>query len=158
MSRLSGSRIIPVVMLSAEYANGVDGGAINSGAWATRPINVKSVDTAAICTLSSDQFTLPPGDYRVSAQFNFTSVTYAAVRLYNVTDAAVILQGVNQYLNNGASNSAPVTLLGQFSLAATKTLRFENRSGANATNGRGLACGFAGAAEIYAQAKIEKVR
>lgn len=157
MSRLSGQRSTPLVCLSAEYAKGTLGASTTSGSWQTRPLNTKSVDTAAICTLASNEFTLPAGSYEIIAAVTMFAATYAALRLYNVTDAAMVLQSPNQYVYQSASNSGEVGIRGRFSITAAKTFRLETQVGNSSTWGQGLANDFVGTGEIYAQVLIRKV-
>lgn len=146
-----------MVALSAEYASGTPGGTNATGAWTTRPINVKSVDTAGICTLSSNEFTLPPGRYKIDASALFCQTDYAQLRLYNVTGAAVVLLGQNSRTVTAASHGAPALLVGVFDLAAAATLRIEYRTTTQYISG-GLGLSMGWGTEIYAQIMLEKVR
>lgn len=108
-------------------AQNTPGGDFASGAWRTRDINEELADAAAICDINSNQITLSPGTYtcHIAAVANRCSATQ--VRLYNITDAAVLLLGLNSYHDSSGHYSWPDILTGPFTLTATKVLEVQHR-------------------------------
>jgi len=157
IAALGGSAIATgYVLLVDSKPSGTDGGTFTSGAWRTRTLNVKRADTAGICTLSSNEFTLPAGLYFIDASAEAYTVLRHQLRLYDVTNATVLASGTSAYaasgpISNRSFMSEPFTLIG------TTTLRLEHRCETTAaTVGFGIATGmaFAVSEELYSIVKI----
>lgn len=155
----------PVVVLSHKESSGTAGGGQSAGSWATRKVNTEDLDTDTICTLSSNEFTLPAGTYNVRGYFNFFNCVGGQVRLYNVSDSVVQdnpdgvdIYSTQVYASYGTYPSGQTAVVhDRFTIAGTKTLRFESRTFySNAINGWGFPLTF-GVDEIYAKVVLEKV-
>lgn len=144
------------ILLRDEKAAGTDGGSFTAGAWQTRELNTKVVDVGSYAALSANQITLPAGTYRCRIQCPAYAVNKHQARLYNVTNAAVLLLGSSQ---RNASASAlfvvPSIIAGRFTLATTKVLEVQHRcETTQAGSGLGQSSGFD--TEIYTIAEFWK--
>ena len=153
-----------VVLKHIENA-GTNGGGQSAGSWATRTLNTEATDTAGICTLASNQFTLAAGTYDINAHACFAFAGTGRIRLYNVSDA-VVQQDVGGYDLCGttvATTGSPLTqsvatLTGRFTLAAAKTLAIQSRvSYGNTAHGWGYASNF-GDIEVYMEVVLRRVQ
>ena len=84
------------IKLSDTKTAGTDGGTFTSGAWYTRTLNTEDVDTGNHCSLTSNQFTLDAGTYRIKARSAAYDVNAHIAKLYNITDAADEIIGTNE--------------------------------------------------------------
>ena len=129
------------------------GGTFTSGDWRTRDLNEELADIAGIASVASNQITLSAGTYRclifcpsVSA---LTSVNQA--RLYNVTDASVLLLGTSLLQTHDQGGYSVIA--GRFTLAAQKVLEVQHRTSVTRTDyGFGYAANFTD--EIYTVAEF----
>jgi hypothetical protein len=132
-----------------------------TGAWQLRTLNTKVADTAGICTLSANQFTLPAGTYVINATVPTFWTNESQGRLYNVTDSSVAIVGRSEY----AAVSTVVVqcgINGIVTIAGTKTFQLEHRvSRTQSGNGAGIPVGgggsFTPAHELYSQIQIWKL-
>ena len=69
-------------------------GAYTTGAWRTRDIDTEVSDEDGIVTISSNQFTLQAGNYRIRYGATSYTVNRHALRLRNVTDTSTVGYGV----------------------------------------------------------------
>ena len=69
-------------------------GAYTTGAWRTRDIDTEVSDEDGIVTISSNQFTLQAGNYRIRYGATAYTVNKHALRLRNVTDSSTVGYGV----------------------------------------------------------------
>ena len=125
-----------------------DSGTFTMGAWRTRDINEEQADTADICSIASNQITLPAGTYRCHISAPAYAIKRHQMRLFNVTDSSVVLVGVSSYAHSAYHVSHNALLVGRFTLAAQKTLEVQHQSQETCdTYGFGAAAGFTD--EIY---------
>jgi hypothetical protein len=137
-------------------SDGVDGGTFTAGAWQTRPLNTTVSNTITGASRASDQITLPAGTYFIDARAVAHTVTRNQARLYNATDAAVEMYGMNAFATS-TNDATPATVRGFFTIAASKALELQQRCGTTASNtGLGFPCTF-GNTEIYADVLIYKL-
>lgn len=142
-------------LLEDANANGVVGGTFTAGAFRTRRLNTKPVDEIGI-TLSSDQFTLPAGTYRIHARAPGFGVSNHVLRLRNITDSTDELIG-SAGRATSASGEGDSVILGQFTISATKTFEIQHRCSLTvATFGFGTSTALAGS-EVYTQVALLKV-
>ena len=119
--------------------SGVDGGASVSGSWETRDITTEVEDTANICALAANQFTLQAGTYRILASApNYQGGTHQ-IRLYNVTDGTLELLGASAWDGNITGAQTKSLLNGRFTIAGAKVFEVQHRVAASqAANGHGI--------------------
>jgi hypothetical protein len=108
-------------------------------------------------SLASNQITLPAGTYDVDIVCPTNgAVTLAKARLYNVTDATYVMEGISSTAPNSASDLMSL-LKGTLVLAATKVLEVRHYTGvAIATSGLGIA--VSQGAEVYTEAIFKRRR
>ncbi len=149
----------PMLLLADEKASATDGGACTSGSWFTRTLNTEQRNTISGASLSSNQFTLPAGTYRIKASSPAHRVDQLQARLYNVTDAAVVSYGTSEYASSaGSYTAARSELTTVVSIAASKVFRIEFRCNTTrATNGLGVGTGFGGT-EVYTTIEATKLQ
>ena len=101
---------------------------------------------------------LVAGTYKVFAMSPFFIVGAVAIRLRNTTDGTTTVGGVNNYVSPASSAGCTALLDGTFTITATKNFEVQYYcSGAQASNGLGVAVNSAGVSEIYTQITIVKV-
>jgi len=153
------------IMLSDRKSSGTNGGTFTSGAWRTRDLNTENADAGGHCSLSSNEFTLAAGTYRITASAPAYWVGTHKARLYNVTDAAVQqdvgsndMYGTSEYSRAGGTTDHAQThsfIKGRFTIASSKVLRIEHRCTTTyATLGFGVASSLA--SEVYTIVELIK--
>lgn len=146
------------VKLTDTKATTTDGGTATSGSWQTRALNTEDSDTGSVCTLSSNQFTLPAGTYRVQASAPAYSVDTHQLRIRNITDSTTDLVGLNAHSYSTGNSSCAAHVSGEITIASAKTFELQHRfQTTHATNGLGTANSF-GENEVYAVVEIWKVK
>jgi hypothetical protein len=145
------------IKLSDVKATTVNGGPSVAGTQ-TRTLNTEDSDTGGNCTLSSNQFTLAAGTYQIKASAPAYAVGVHKALLYNTTDAAIEIIGVNAIANVASSVGNRSALSGQFIIASAKTFELRHYTAAvKAGNGLGVATSD-GTSEIYAIVELWKVK
>jgi len=143
----------PYVCVRDKKALGTKGGTFTSGAWRTRDINDEQADTAGICSLASNQITLAAGSYRCMISCPSHRVRRHQTRLYNITDAAVLLLGTGEYARDDTYGTTRSFVVGRFILVAQKTLEVQHRCEVTRANdGFGVQQNFTD--EIYTVAEF----
>lgn len=146
------------IKLSDTQTAGTTSGTFTSGAWRTRTLNTEDADTGSNCSLSSNQFTLDAGTYRILAMGMSNSVDRHKMKLRNTTDSSDEIIGINSFASatNAGSNSANV--VGEFTIGASKVFEIQHYClTTKATNGFGAITNF-GVSEIYAVVELWKVK
>lgn len=145
------------IHLREEQTSGTNGGTFTSGAWRTRVLNTTVVDETGAVTLSSNQFTLPAGAYRIMAQAPAFEVAGNKLRLQNITDSSTTLFGTSANMNVTVSGDVLANLFGTFTITASKTFELQHYASTTAaTYGLGFASGV-GINEVYAEVWLEKL-
>ena len=90
-------------IISDEKSNNTHGGSFSNGAWRTRDLNSEIVDPDNIVSVSSNQFTLGAGSYLIQGSAPVTEVDRHQIRLYDITNNAVVEYGTSQLANSGNS-------------------------------------------------------
>lgn len=136
------------VHLQERQAATVAGGTSTGGAMNTRVLNTEVVDTQGDCTLSSNQFVLTAGTWRIEASAPAWDCSSTYLQLYNVTASAIVNNtGGTPMVGQGAFNNLGTavvtvspTLSGRFTIAAGQSLSIQQWiQGGVATNGLGQA-------------------
>ncbi len=144
------------IVLEDQKTSGTNGGGSTGGSWQTRVLNTKVIDSASICTLSSNQFTLPAGTYQVSSASDFNAPGQVTTRIYNITDSTETLKGMSGS-SGAASVGLPAALQGIFTIAGTKTFEFQYWCTSSVpTSGLGSATS-SGSTEVYSQVLIRQI-
>lgn len=146
-----------VLHVRDERASGTSGGSATTGAWTARVLNTVSINEISGASLASNQVTLPAGTYEVQARAPMANTDWHRIRLRNITDGTTIISGGNAFAYSAYADVSDSTLMGKFTLAATKVLELQYRC---TTNSGAKALGWEGAtgeAEVYAEAMFKKV-
>lgn len=150
------------ILLRDEKAAGTSGGTFTSGAWQTRTLNTEVVDTGGHCTLTSNQFTLASGTYRIRASAPAYNVLRHQTRLRNITDGSTTLVGSSEYAGteNTGQSVFPTTnrshVSGRFTITASKAFEIQHRcEQTRNTFGFGVEANF-GEVEVYTIVELEK--
>lgn len=146
-----------LIILQDQKAANTAGGNSTASTWTTHVLNTKVLDTAGICTLAVNQFTIPAGTYEAQANAQAYNVGFLQIKLYNITAAATSIAGDNQTSNNGGNNTAVSSLTGPLVLTTDTVFELQYwTSTATATNGLGPAINSAEIA-VFATVKLRKV-
>ena len=150
--------VAPDLILRDEKAQNTAGGAATSGSWFTRTLNTVVRNTLAGASLSANQFTLQPGTYRVQASAPAGVCNSHQVRLYNVTDAAMVSksEGTSEQIDNAAVAQTRSFLDVVFTITSAKVFQLEHQvETTRATDGQGVPANFT--TEVYAVVYVWKV-
>lgn len=142
-------------LIRDDKTSGVDGGTFNSGAWRTRDLNTE-IDPGGIVSLSSNQFTLGAGTYRIYARAPAYKVNQHRIQIYNVTDASALIVGPNARNGQGDVTQTDAVVSYVFSIAGTKAFEIQHQcSFSRSSDGFGTANTFA--TEVYTTVEIWKL-
>lgn len=153
---LASSKQRQICLIQHEVAQNTGGGTANAATWDTRVLNA-SYGGTGFMALSSNQFTLQPGDYVIDFETSFYNCGATQARLVNVTDTTYTYSTPGFSPGTGSQQDAGVchgTAL--LSLSAAKVFKVEMKSidgYPSAGQGRPANIG----PEIYARVKIEKL-
>jgi hypothetical protein len=155
-----------VAKITHQLASGTAGGGSTALAWSTRPLNTIAVNPNSIVTLSSNQFTLQAGTYKISAFqcliYGGTSNAFSATsRIRNITDSTTPTGGVgvNCGIFEGTAAAAILLNIHPFilTIATSKTFELQYYTPVTqATFGLGETAS-SGEVETYASVYIEKI-
>lgn len=142
-----------LVYLRHEVAAGTGGGTLTAYAANDRPLTVKAVDTAGICTLNNPQFILPAGNYRISARSQAYGCGYHFAWLLNITDSLIAIIGSAAYSGYDPTES---WIMGRLVLAAQKTFKIQHVGYPTTVANTGLGFPHGSQVEVYADVWIER--
>lgn len=131
---LSGVTNSSYIQLLDKKASGTNGGQAVLTQWATRTINTINTDETGAVGLANNVITLPAGTYEISLLTTFYALADTKIRLYNNTDSAVILYGLNSYFQASTAGAAFQSCLqGKFTLPSSKNLvlQYWSKAGGN---------------------------
>lgn len=142
----------------AEKTPGTSAGTFTAGAWRTRSLNYIVSDVSGyVMALTNGRFTLPPGTYIFSASAPAFQVDRHQVRLYNITDAAVVQNGTSEISYNGDTVQSRSFAMGRFVITASKDFELQHYCQTTvATQGLGTANGFTGDDERFSMIELWK--
>ena len=136
------------------------GGTFTAGSWQTRDLNTEISDPDNIVSISSNQFTLIPGTYLIQFGAPAYGVSYHRTRLYDITNSAVIAQGINCFDFADANLNADQGISsgsGIVSITSNTTYEIQHQSqNSQSTYGFGLGCNMS-SDEQYTTVTIFKV-
>ena len=142
--------------LSDQKASGTNGGSSSSGI-NTRVLNTISDPSSLISSFSANQFILPAGTYRMSAEAPASSSLQHRIRLRNISDSTTTLLGTSGYCPTAVSANTVSSIRGVFTITSSKTFELQHYfNTAQATNGLGIAA-TSGENEVYTMIEIQKV-
>lgn len=148
--------VTSVCILKDIKGNGVNGGTFNEGTWEVRDLNVLQGNMGSHCTLSSNTFTLQPGNYSIKAYVPAHRVQDHQARLYNVSTSNFEVYGSNAYSKAKDKTCQDSIVLWKGLVESETKYQIQHRCGKRqSTNGFGIASGF-GQQETYTQVYIER--
>ena len=137
-------------------ASGTNGGTFTSGSYQTRILNTLSGDTSFV-SLSSNQFTLQPGTYKIRASAPATGCFEHRAKLRNITDSTDAIIGSAELSATTSLHMIRSVVTDIISITSAKVFELQHRcTTTQNTTGFGDAAGF-GDSEVYAIVEIEKV-
>ena len=140
-----------------QKASGAQGGASAAATQNVRTLNTVVTNTITGASLATNQITLPAGTYRIWARAPAFRTNVHKIRLYNVTDAVVMIVGSSAYASATYSGSSDSFIQGyRFTVSGTKAVRLDHYTlSTEATNGLGLSTS-SGDIEVYAEVMVIK--
>ena len=122
-------------------ADGVDGGTFTLGAWRTRDLQTEVYDGIGI-TISSNEFTLPTGNYFIQWSAPALIVGFHQTRLYDITGTAAIQDGSSEESPYGLGSNRS-TGFARVTPSGSNVYRIEHRCDVtNSTNGFGVSVAY----------------
>ena len=149
-----------IATLKDVKASGTAGGTSVATTWSTRVLNTLSDPTGITNSLTSNQFTLLPGEYYIEAEspISFGGGGLHKARIRNITDSTTVLVGSSQVQGGAAGSGTRSKATGTVVISSTKVFELQYyASAALATNGLGYATS-SGESEVYSTVKITKVK
>ena len=142
-----------------QKASGTNGGTFTSGAWRTRDLNTtRGTNSISGSSLSSNQFTLPSGTYRIFSRCQGSEVNYHKAKLRNITDSSDVLIGSSNFNLINYGNISDSIINGIFTITSQKTFELQHYcTSTYANTGFGNAISISGIAEIYASVELWKL-
>lgn len=144
------------IKLSDVKSSGTGGGTNVAATWTTRTLNTEDNDAGGFCTLSSSQFTLLSGTYRINASSQMATVIRHKARIRNISDNNTTIVGTNTATTTGVQGTNSI-IMGEFTISATKTFALQYYAQTSVTNnGLGYAVS-SGESEIYATVELLRI-
>jgi len=155
---LFGQNKIPsYAKLSDVKSAGTNGGTFTSGSWQTRTLNTEDTDDDGIVSLSSNQFTLQAGTYRICASTPAYYIAAHKAKLYNITAAVDVILGTTEMSYTDGSITTRSMVVGQFTISSASVFEIQHRCEiTRATDGLGYRSNF-GVAEVYTVVELWKL-
>lgn len=150
----------PIALISDTKAAGSDAGTFTAGTDVTRTLNTVDYDPDNIVSLSSNQFTLQAGTYRIQARAPVHDVDFHAAWLYNVTDAATPPggEGSSVYTASPYNGSGDSYIDCVVTIASAKAFEIRHRCTTTKTiNGLGAAASITWQQVKFCCVKIKKL-
>ena len=131
---------------------GDDGGTFSSGAMRTRTLNQEE-DPDGIVSISSNQFTLAAGTYRITWNAPAFQCGAHTSQLYNVTDTSVAIRGSIAESHAGADNAQTSSFgIGRITIGGSKAFEVQHQC-ATTRNDDGF--GYAMGGQTYKFTTVE---
>lgn len=142
-----------VAYLKDVKASGTNGGTFTAGSYQTRVLNTLEGDTEFV-SLSSNQFTLQEGKYKIAAKAECKDVSRNKLKIQNITDGTEAILGLTSF----AGSTTVSELVGEIEITSSKTFELQHRCNTTrATDGLGSAASW-GDDEVYAYISITKLK
>ena len=138
----AGGKFASYAIIADRKTQNTNGGTITAGAFRTRDLNTEIADADGIVSISSNQFTLQAGSYKLVAYVPVVDASdRGAIRLYNVTDSSVTENGESIF--QGANMNVTYRIFSRFTISAAKVFEIQDRrTGTYNTYGGGVAGNF----------------
>lgn len=158
LSAVSGGFANQLLHVRETQISGTAGGTFTSGADTARTLNTTVTNEISGASLAANQITLPAGTFYIEASAPAHQADLHRAWLYDTTGAANLVMGTSEQSSGSANTVTRSHVSGRFTLSTSSVLELRHRcSRTQASNGYGLASGFGGANEIYADIRIWKI-
>ena len=131
---VDGDSLFPTAIIAHQNTSNTDAGTFTSGAWRTRDLNAEISDPDGIVTLSSNQFTIIAGDFIIEAFAPAIQVNGHQIRLYDITNDALVLNGHASFAGAISSGSESISHV-KARVTNTSNRTFEIQHRCNLTSG-----------------------
>lgn len=146
-----------VAIIVDQKTTATDGGGASATTWNARDLNTEVSDADSIVSISSNKFVPISGTYLIIAEAPAYQCGAHRIRLYNVTAAAVVKEGISVRSSAADGISMCAKLTHRFTANGTDEYRIDHYTvTANAGDGLGIAVGD-GSAERYLEIYLEKL-
>jgi len=144
------------ILISDEKTQNTNGGTATVGSWQKRALNTVVDPESILISLTSDEFTLPPGLWLIEWSAPAYIVNGHQSRLYSVSEAGVVKYGSSE--KSGAAGVSVTRSQGRAiqNNAVNTTYRIEHRVASTVTN-QGYGIPFNQGTEVYTQVKCSKL-
>lgn len=148
----------PLLIAQDEKASTVVSGTFTTGAFRTRDLNTVKLNQITGASVASNQVTLPIGSYVFRWRAPAFSVDRHQSKLFNVTDAADVAAGTNEFAGSTGVQATASCGEAYFTIAGIKVLEIRHQCQTTAaTNGFGLGDVTYAATNVYTQISVAKV-
>lgn len=162
-ARLPSGSVLAYAIIADRKASATEAGTFTASSGATRrtrDLNYEIVDSQSIVSISSNQFTLAAGTYRIHASVPYNGlVNHNQAWLRNVTDSSDTAESQSNFGNNDSNYWAHI--YAEFTIAGTKTFEIQHQCfSTRSTDGFGKSAGtvITNSYEWYTIVEIEKVQ
>lgn len=116
------------------------GGVSTAGSWVKRPLNFIEGNVSGLVSFddANDRFTLQAGTWLIDAAFKLGLAENVLIRLYDVTNASAIDNGISANVEVAANNSSVTLYKKVIEVAAATTYQFEQYSTRSSSQGLGV--------------------
>ncbi len=135
--------------------NNTGGGANTVSIWETRVLNSIQTNIPG-CSLSNNQLTLPPGEYKINASVPCCFINNHHARLRNMTDNISVFSSSSGFGHMAYGGTTTSLIHGVFSVSNQKTFEIQSYTAVTYANGFGIPVS-AGEDEVYTQIEIIKL-
>lgn len=149
------STVIGTVLIQDQKSSGTSGGTSTSGSWQTRVLNTKVYDGSSLCTLSSNQFVLTAGTYRIRASVPAFNVDQNQARLFDVTNSVVLATGTSEYSGTASQPATTRSVVDAVITSTGQSIALQQQLNNSVANGLGPPCSFG--TEVYSTVFIERI-
>lgn len=106
------------------FVSNSDGGTATSGAWRVLSLT-EYFNFISGCSISSNQITLPAGKYYLTGHCMFYAVNACAIRIYDITNTALLISGSGNTLTAADFVAMPNLISGYFELSSSVIIEFQ---------------------------------
>lgn len=150
------STVIETLHIREEQPSGTNAGTSVAGTQ-TRVLNTIKKNTITGASLSSNQITLPAGEYDIISRAPSSTASFHKISFYNITDAVPIIIGSNAFASSGTSSQTDSKLIGSITVPSIKVFELRHYiDTAVSSTGLGRAV-TSGDVEVYTEIFIKKV-
>lgn len=145
------------ILIRDEKSLNTSGGSAVAGAWQTRNLTEKPVDTGSYATLDTHQIILSAGTYEARITAPAYRVARHKARLQDITHTVTLLWGTSEHTANADAIMTTSRIAGRFTLASSSVLEVQHWcQTAVSSTGLGVASNI-GIDEVYTVVELWRV-